>query len=287
MCNLDSKAHCCRFTSDGLAILVGLGSGIENELEPKEGAHILINSEDLTILHEARDTKYCIMDCRFTPDGEIYALAASDSNIYLYRRKKMDAFAICRGHTGRVVHLDFSTTGAYLMSNSDEGELLFWEVKTGQMIPPKQIRTVKWETNSCLYSNATQSFPLNDFKPHGIRYRKVCKTNCDDALFFVDNYGVLSVTSYPCFYDEMVNPDITYYYGHSKGIMNCLISCDDHYLYTVGESDASIIQWKLQTVEPPLANNDLRKVETIPPTLQAEMKFEGKALQQRHPMITN
>jgi microtubule-associated protein-like 6 len=124
MCTMDSKAYSCRYTTDGQAIVIGIGTGIKGSYEAKEGCHVLINAEDLTILHEARDTKTCLNEIRFSPDGEMIAMAGYDGNIYLYHRKKMDAYAICRGHTGQVLHVDFSTTGSFLMSNSSEGNVV-------------------------------------------------------------------------------------------------------------------------------------------------------------------
>ena len=57
MVTTDNIPHCCRYTSDGMALIIGVGSGDESKPESKEGAHILVNAEDLTILHEARDSK--------------------------------------------------------------------------------------------------------------------------------------------------------------------------------------------------------------------------------------
>lgn len=128
MCTMESVPHSVRYTQDGQALIVGIGTGVKGEFDPKEGCHILINAEDLTILHEARDTKFCINDIRFSPDGELIAMAGYDGTIYMYHRKKMDAYAICRGHTGQVIHIDFSTTGSYLMSNSSEGKSMSMDV---------------------------------------------------------------------------------------------------------------------------------------------------------------
>ncbi len=140
------------------------------------------------------------------------------------------------------------------------------------------MKTVKWETNSCTFSFATQSFPLNDNKDQGVKYNKVCKTNADDCLFFVDNYGILTLASYPCYYEEKVLPDLTYYYGHAKGSTNVVISCDDHKLFTVGEHDGCLISWKVHLSDPVAANDDLKRVETVPPTLVTEIGYDGKAI---------
>eukprot|EP00981_Chlorochromonas_danica_P011760 scaffold4247_cov174-Ochromonas_danica.AAC.21 len=280
MCLMDCKGHCVTFNNDGRILLVGVGSGVPGCEENKEGGHILINAEDLTILHEARDCKQVISDCKFSPDGEKFALSSYDGSIYLYKTKNYANYAMCRGHEGRVSHIDFSSTSSLLMSNSLEGELLFWDVQLGQMLPPKQIKGSKWQTNSCVFTRDTQSFVINKSTNEGnnpyLTFHAACKSHSEDIVFAVDNFGTISAAQYPCYYEG--EPTFSFYTGHGKGIRNCAVSCDDCLFFSVGENDGSIIQWRIIDTEPTIPESELKRVENSHPILLQEIAFEGKVL---------
>ncbi len=275
MCQLDTKAHCVSYSHDGRLLLVGLGSGVPGAEEGKEGAYLLVNAEDLTIVHEARDSKQCIADCRFSPDGEKYALTSFDQSIYLYHTKKMHTYAICRGHNGPIHRLDFSSNNTYLMTNTTGGELLYWDVTNGLIQPPKTMKNVKWETNSCPYSFSTQSF-WNEGMNSVLDYRAACKTHAEDIVIMADNMGAILVADYPCYTESA--PAVNYYYGHGKGVMNVKISCDDKILMTSGESDGCLFQWRLREIELGTNTDNLKRLEPLPKTLDKELAFDHKAL---------
>jgi hypothetical protein len=141
------------------------------------------------------------------------------------------------------------------------GELLFWDTKTGQMLPAKQMKTVKWETNSCVFSYVTQSFPHFDNKPRSRKQICCAKTQSEDCLIFGDDHGRLSVTVLPCYYEEKVSPDLTHYFAHSKGVANLAVSCDDRLLFSVGERDGCLFQWKILTAESSILNDELKRLD--------------------------
>ena len=280
---LDTMGNCCTYSRDGTIIVVGLGSGIPGKEERKEGAFIALSEEDLTLLHEARDSKSLITDCKFAPSGDRFALSSADGCLYVYNTRKYVSKAKCRGHTGMVEHLDFSTNSQYIMSNCSAGDLLFWNAENGELQAPKTIKTVQWETNSCVNSYHTQGI-WSSFVD-GTNYRAACKSNAQDILVVVDNYGRLRVTNFPCL---DANPNFYQCFGHAKDVRNCQIACDDSRLFTTGGTDGSVFQWKIDAVEKQnLA--DMKKDETIMETLTAEMNFEGKALirQPRYEHVLN
>ena len=270
---LDSIAYSCAYSLDGQMILVGLGSGIEGQEERKEGAFIAVSEEDLTLLYEARDSRMVISDIKFSPNGEKFCMSSFDNCIYIYNTKKFVSKAKCRGHSGKVVHVDFSANNKYLMSNCTAEELLFWDAESGELLAPKNVKGVQWDTNSCVNSLATQGVldPLQD----GTRYNKACRSNAQDLLLLVDNYGRVRVTEYPCLEERAAFLTCS---GHAKDARNVKIACDDSRFFTVGGTDGTILQWRLSAQEVPVYS-ELKKVEGINEQFFAEMKFEGKLLQ--------
>jgi len=270
---LDTMGHCVTYSRDGTILIVGLGSGIPGQEERKEGAFIALSEEDLTLLHEARDSKSLITDCKFSPNGEKFALASHDGSLYVYNTRKYVSRAKCRGHSGKVEHVDFSSDNQFLMSNCTGGDLLFWNADNGELQAPKTIKSVTWETNSCVNSYRTKG--LRGTIVDGTRYSAACKSNAQDMLVAVDNFGRIRLTNFPCF-DE--NPCFYHCFGHARNVTNVQISCDDSRFFTTGGTDGSVFQWKVETVE---KQNlvDMKKDETIRDVLPTEMNFEGKALQ--------
>jgi len=270
---LDTMGHCCTYSKDGTIIIVGLGSGIPGKEERKEGAFIALSEEDLTLLHEARDSKSLITDCKFAPSGDKFALSSEDGAVYVYNTRKYVSRAKCRGHGGKVQHLDFSSDSQFIMSNCSAGDLLFWNCDSGELQAPKSIKSVAWETNSCVNSYRTKG--LRSTVVDGTAYNSACKSNAQDILVAVDNFGRVRVTNFPCL-DE--NPAFYQLFGHGKNVTNCQIACDDTRLYTTGGTDGSVFQWKIEPMERQ-STVDLQKDETIRDVLAAEMGFEGKILE--------
>lgn len=270
---LDSMGHCCAYAIDGQTIIVGLGSGKVGAEERKEGAFVALSEEDLTLIYEARDSKQVISDCKFSPDGEKFVLSSHDGSLYVYSSKKYVSRARCRGHSGKVEHVDFAASGQYLMSNCDGGDLLFWDTVTGELQTPKSVKAVMWETNSCAYSYMSQG--LWDWTcDKGVKYTALCKSHAQDVLISGTNYGEIKICKFPCLGD---NPGFTLCYGHAKGVTNIQVSCDDGRFYSTGESDGCILQWKVTEIEPQKLE-DLKRDESLPEVIPVEFKFEGKSL---------
>ena len=270
---LDTMGHCCEFSPDGQFILIGMGSGIVGKEERKEGGYCVLNEEDLTLLHESRDTKGCITDCRFSPDGEMFALASIDGSLYVYNTRDFAARARCRGHTGQVIHVDFSNDGQYLMSNCSNGELLFWDAEKGELQAPKPMKEVQWETNNCVYTYATQGV----WGPHvDETYVNACsRSNAKELIATVDNYGRTRVYNAP-----VVNEDANYIecHGHSARAQNLVFACDDSALFTSGGTDGTVIQWLVELPEVQ-DYEEMKKDEAVLKAMPIEMAWEGKALE--------
>lgn len=269
---LDTIGHCCSYSNDGQVILIGMGTGIDGEEERKEGAFIALSGEDLTLLYEARDSRLAIADIKFSPNGEKIAMASHDGSVYVYDFKKYRSKAKCRGHSGKVMHVDFSSNSQFLMSNCSNGELLFWDSDGGELQPPKNVKITQWDTNSCVYSYGTQGVWS---KLEGAAYiNSACKSNAQDFLFIGDTYGMIRVYQFPCISNK-ANPLICY--GHAKEVMNCKISCDDERLFTSGGKDGTVMQWKVNRLEK-FGNNNLKKDESLPTVMPAELAYEGKLI---------
>ena len=240
MAVLDTMARCCHYSPDGSMIAVGLG-GIDanGKRQRKDGAYVVLSEADLTIIHEARDSKQPISDVKFSPDGATLALSSHDRCIYLYNVGDFATTAKCRGHKGRIEHLDWSEDSKYLQSTDDAGELLFWEVESGEQRTARTMQNVVWQTQTCPFG-----WPcLSAWGQHddGCVLSATCRSQSGVVLASADNYGRLQLWRYPASGDA---PCSRKYAGHAAQIANLTFSSDDVRLLTTGGGDGVVMQWR-------------------------------------------
>lgn len=266
---MDSMGHTCAFSPDAQAILIGIGSGIYGKEERKEGAFVVLYEEDLTIVHEARDSKGLIADCKYSPAGDLIALASFDGSIYVYNASDYAARAKCRGHVGKVSHLDFSHDGQFIMSNCSAGELLFWDVERGEQQTPKLVKEMQWETNTCVFSYQSQGVwgPFDD----GIDVHAVERSHSKELMVSADSFGRLRVFNCPCATEDS---NFLTYRGHTADVQNAKFNCDDSFLYTSGGTDGCILQWAVSAPETQ-DYREMKKEDSVSDQLMSEIKFEG------------
>lgn len=278
---LDTAAKCCTYSPDGELIYIGLGSGEVGKEERKEGAHVVLKEEDLTIIHEARDSKSQISDIKISPNGETVALSSLDGAIYVYNCNDYAAKAKCRGHSGKVTHIDFSNDSQFLRSNCTAGDLLFWDASKGDQQAPKLMREIEWDTNTCVYSYNTQGLwgPFAD----GVEIMATALSNAGDVIASLDSCGRLRLSCNPCVIDF---PNHNTVHGHAACPQCVKFSIDDAHLFTSGGTDGCIYQWRVVIPESQ-DKDEMKRDDTIDrDQFVAEMKFEGKVLD-RNPNAEN
>jgi len=96
-------------------------------------------------LVELADRQEDITDLKFSPAGNILAVASGERTIDLYakwfaahelfaddndgaHKFVMQRVGVCTGHSSAVMHMDFSDDGVYLRSNDASGQILCWSI---------------------------------------------------------------------------------------------------------------------------------------------------------------
>ena len=67
---------------------LGLGGSVGRGKGKKDGSMIVLSTESLSLVHQVRDSRDWITECKFSPDGETFAIGSRDNKIYLYDVKK-------------------------------------------------------------------------------------------------------------------------------------------------------------------------------------------------------
>jgi WD40 repeat protein/Ca2+-binding EF-hand superfamily protein len=241
MVMLDTMARTCRYSPDGMLIVIGLGAKVEGVARQKKmGAYIVLDSSDLTITHEARDSKEPPTDIKFSGDGKTLAVATLDSSIYLYNVEDFTSKGRCKGHSGGCLHFDFSVDDQWLHSTCDRYEMLYWNAYTGEQHKAiGSLRDVEWTTWTCPLGWHVQGmWPKKD---DPIEY--ACADRSGDCSVIVtgDDYGRVSLRRFPCVESSAA---AKHHYGHSAPIKNVGFSPGDRYVISVGGADRCVFQWK-------------------------------------------
>ena len=240
MVMLDTMARSCTYSPDGQVIVVGLGARIPGVARQKKmGAFVVLEAADLTIIHEARDSKEPLSTMRFSEDGKTLAIGSMDSSIYLYNVEDFTSKGRCKGHSGGITHLDFSADDQWLQSCSNTGELLYWNAYTGEQHKSfGALKDVEWATWSCPYGWYVQGiWPKLD---ESSNIMSISRSQDNSLLATGDNFGRLRIWRYPVLESGAARKS---YVGHAEEVTNVKFSPGDQYLISIG-NDRGIFQWK-------------------------------------------
>ena len=133
----------------GDIIVVGLGGDVA--VNAKSGAYVVVNEDDLLVVHEARDSITPITVVCYSPEGETLAVAAEDGAVYLYAvQDDYELIGRCVRHTTPITALDFSADGAWIRTNAAANEIGFFNADDASYQSNlASMRDVQWSTHTC------------------------------------------------------------------------------------------------------------------------------------------
>lgn len=108
------------FTPDGRRMMTTANDG-----------EILVTTFGTTDILSIFQNNTPILDAAISPDGQMFAVAASDYSVRLRNFDSGATLRILRGHTNVINALAFSPDGALLITGSSDNTLRLWDVATG------------------------------------------------------------------------------------------------------------------------------------------------------------
>ncbi|XP_041850692.1 echinoderm microtubule-associated protein-like 2 isoform X2 [Melanotaenia boesemani] len=199
------------------------------------------DTRDLVSVHT--DGNEIISNVKYSPDGNFLAVASHDNFVYIYavteNGRKYSRVGKCTGHSSFVTHLDWSTDSRYLVTNSGDYEILFWEASTGKHVTNMDtLRNLEWATSTCTLSFNT--FGIWPDGADGTDINAVCRSHDGSLLASADDFGKVHLFSFPCSQPRAPSHE---YSGHSSHVTNAAFLHDDSHLISTGGKDTSILQW--------------------------------------------
>lgn len=199
------------------------------------------DTRDLVFVHT--DGNEIISNVKYSPDGNFLALASHDNFVYIYavteNGRKYSRVGKCAGHSSFVTHVDWSQDSQYLVTNSGDYEILFWEASCVKHVTNMDmVRNMEWATYTCTLSFST--FGIWPDGADGTDINAVCRSHDGSLLASADDFGKVHLFSYPCSQPRAPSHE---YSGHSSHVTNVAFLHDNSHLISAGGKDTSILQW--------------------------------------------
>ncbi|XP_006627673.2 echinoderm microtubule-associated protein-like 2 isoform X1 [Lepisosteus oculatus] len=218
-------------------------SGSVVALGTMTGRWLVLDTETQDVVCAHTDGNEIISIVKYSPDGAYLAVASHDNFIYLYAAsengRKYSRVGKCTGHSSFVTHLDWSVDSQYIVTNSGDYEILFWESSSCKHVTNADaVRNLDWATSTCVLG-----FSVFGIWPEGVDgtdINAVCRSNSQKLLASADDFGKVHLFCNPCSHPRAPSH---VYGGHSSHVTNVAFLHDDSYLISTGGKDTSILQW--------------------------------------------
>lgn len=244
MASFDAPGRHLCYSPMGDVIVIGLGSAVGRS-STKSGAYVVLNEEDLSVVHEARDSAKPISLVKFSPEGETLVVAADDGPIYLYAvQDEYELIGRCLRHTMPVLHVDFSADGEWIRTNSAAKDLCFFNTDDASLqsnLPA--MRDVQWATHTCIYSWHVKGVHRTAYEGEEVT-TLLTPTENSNYVICGTSYGYLKLMPFPCAVDDAEchrSP------AHMGPVTDVQTTFDQQKLITAGRTDRCVVFWKVNT----------------------------------------
>jgi WD40 repeat protein len=126
------------------------------------------------------------------------------------------------------------------MTNSIDGQILVWELMSGefQRIDPARVKDIEWNNKSCIFSWDTIGAWLPEMRESDMN--SISVSHDKSYMAIADNLGRPRIFNYPAY---MLKQAYSVLEGHTSNVISCAFTQDDSYLITLGENDCSLMVW--------------------------------------------
>uniref|UniRef100_A0A8C5PPG1 Echinoderm microtubule-associated protein-like 4 n=1 Tax=Leptobrachium leishanense TaxID=445787 RepID=A0A8C5PPG1_9ANUR len=233
---LDETGHCADFHPSGVVVAIGTHSGRWFVLDAE--------TRDLVSIHTDGNEQLSVM--RYSVDGTFLAVGSHDNFIYLYtvseNGRKYSRYGKCNGHSSYITHLDWSPDNKYIMSNSGDYEILYWDIPSGcKLIRNRSdCKDIDWATYTCVLG--FQVFGVWPEGSDGTDINALVRSHNRKVIALADDFCKVHLFQYPCSKPKAPSHK---YSAHSSHVTNVSFTHNDSHLISTGGKDMSIMQWRL------------------------------------------
>uniref|UniRef100_H2LEC7 EMAP like 4 n=1 Tax=Oryzias latipes TaxID=8090 RepID=H2LEC7_ORYLA len=258
--SLPEHGHCADFHPSGAVVAIGTHSGRWFVLDAE--------TTDLVGIHTDGNEQLSVM--RYSVDGTMLAVGSHDNFIYLYnvleRGHKYSRYLKCSGHSSYITHLDWSPDNNFIMSNSGDYEILYWDVPNGcKLIRNRSdCKDIDWATYTCVLGYHV--FGVWPEGSDGTDINALVRSHNRKVIALADDFCKVHLFAYPC---STFKAPSRKYSAHSSHVTNVSFLYNDSHLISTGGKDTSIMQWRLvgkaslSLTDSPVTNSAPRRAEPV------------------------
>uniref|UniRef100_A0A672HSV4 HELP domain-containing protein n=1 Tax=Salarias fasciatus TaxID=181472 RepID=A0A672HSV4_SALFA len=233
---LEEYGLCADFCPNGSVVSVGLSTGRWVVLD-------LLTKE---VVSEFTDGNEQLSVMRYSPDGSFLAVGSHDNFIYIYSvtesGRRYSRFGRCNGHSSFITHLDWSKDGKYIMSNSGDYEILYWDIASGCKLLRNRFESKdrEWASYTCVLGFHVMGVWLEG--SDGTDINALCRSHSERVVAVADDFCKVHLFQYPC--PKLKAPSHRYD-GHGSHVTNVCFTHSDSHLLSIGGKDTCILQWRV------------------------------------------
>eukprot|EP00079_Xenopus_tropicalis_P035162 XP_017948933.1 PREDICTED: echinoderm microtubule-associated protein-like 3 [Xenopus tropicalis] len=273
-CVLEDPGLCADFHPNGREVCVGLSTGRWVVLDIQSHCTLYMHSdgnEQLSVVRYSPDGTYLAIGSH---DNVIYIYSTGQKDHRVERecsreisleekdicreegdspRGEGDSFTSdrvhrytrygkCVGHSSFITHLDWSRDGKYIMSNSGDYEILYWDIAGGCKLIRNRFESKdrEWATYTCVLGYHV--FGVWPEGSDGTDINALARSRGMTLVSVADDFCKVHLFRYPC--NKPKAPSHVYS-GHGSHVTNVRFTHDDSHLISLGGKDASIFQWRV------------------------------------------
>uniref|UniRef100_A0A8C2D0P1 Echinoderm microtubule-associated protein-like 4 n=1 Tax=Cyprinus carpio TaxID=7962 RepID=A0A8C2D0P1_CYPCA len=254
---LDEHGHCADFHPSGSVVAIGTHSGKWYALDAE--------TRDLVAIHTDGNEQLSLM--RYSVDGTLLAVGSHDNFIYLYtvsdKGRKYSRYGKCTGHSSYITHLDWSPDNKFIMSNSGDYEILYWDIPNGcKLIRNRsECKDIDWATYTCVLG--FHVFGVWPEGSDGTDINALVRSHNRKVIALADDFCKVHLFQYPCSRPKAPSHK---YSAHSSHVTNVSFMHSDSHLISTGGKDMSIMQC-LGLGDSLLHNSTPRTLASVPTSL--------------------
>uniref|UniRef100_A0A667Y7E4 EMAP like 4 n=1 Tax=Myripristis murdjan TaxID=586833 RepID=A0A667Y7E4_9TELE len=239
---LEEHGHCADFHPSGAVVAIGTHSGKWYALDA--------DTTDLVAIHTDGNEQLSVM--RYSVDGSLLAVGSHDNFIYLYtvaeRGRKYSRYGKCTGHSSYITHLDWSPDNNFIMSNSGDYEILYWDIPNGcKLIRNRsECKDIDWATYTCVLGYHV--FGVWPEGSDGTDINALIRSHNRKVIALADDFCKVHLFAYP---SSRAKAPSHKYSAHSSHVTNVSFLFSDSHLISTGGKDTSIMQWRMDSVLTP------------------------------------
>uniref|UniRef100_A0A8C6VXT4 EMAP like 3 n=1 Tax=Nothobranchius furzeri TaxID=105023 RepID=A0A8C6VXT4_NOTFU len=198
------------------------------------------------VLSDSTDGNEQLSVMRYSPDGSFLAVGSHDNFIYIYSVTESgrcySRLGKCNGHSSFITHLDWSKDGKYIMSNSGDYEILYWEIGDGCKLLRNRFESKdrEWASYTCVLGFHVMGVWLEG--SDGTDINALCRSHSERVVAVADDFCKVHLFQYPC--PKLKAPSHKYE-GHGSHVTNVRFTHNDSHLLSMGGKDTCILQWRV------------------------------------------